>query len=804
MSDGKGKSPRKASTSPEQAEINNEDFQFVLKALLAAFQPILAEQLTLAGNLDQLKEQAESRPPNCADELAEANRLFGKFFTEDVALRMIPPEGRKQLGPIENWRWCLAHLRCCFVFGWLVCRGPRTFRAWTYYVHQYWLCIRESLGTPVSNPPTEEQRQDFSTLVEALAKAYKPYLTDQLASVEFRAGIPDEVLTGDIDCFEGREEVCDIFERLLTVDTAQALLGRDAFAAHSQEASFWFCRCWCLCAMCFGCCLARARSFADVVWCLVYFSRCLGDCFRPLICAITQPQMNACAVEQYYPGPNVEGIEIVGTATGAFCDHYTLEWKDPLAPPSAYTQTGIVYAPPAPPGGPGACGKVNAPLGYLDTLSTPVPDDVEVRLTVFSAQAGQQPCVATVTFQIFRQRVSIEAVEGVQVETPPGWPDPNAPLINTSIGQVASFGTALEIWGHAWVGICAGKQIKGYTLSYQADFINNPTFGVWTQFWQVDYTSAKQQAAVQTGYSDLTSFWQFVQVCPVPPCPPHPLLSYDQLLPTRWVSGVTPPAVPAPQFFPVDPQLPPIWASQSLPFVNCYSGKYTLRLTVEDTLSNKYYDTQHVWFDNKAIYGEITGILGVAPCAVINLSQIPGAGDCTVPWPLAIQGIAYDEYIIEGDTTHPSDNFGGYCLTLTRQGGTESGCTPILLSVALPVPGPSSPTSIGTNRVGDPGTRCLTASPPPMVIPPKQSNTLTVMDARMFDATCAASALPVPPAGFALKRADPITGQPGECCAFFFALDVWDTSICPSLSGGRHETGWIWPIYICNDLPPKS
>ena len=142
MSDGKGTSPRKASTSPEQAELHNEDFQFVLKALLAAFQPILAEQLTLAGNLEQLKEQAERRPPNCADELAEANRLFGKFFTEDVALRMIPPEGRKQLGPIENWRWCLAHLRCCFVFGWLVCRGPRTFRAWSYYVHQYWLCIR--------------------------------------------------------------------------------------------------------------------------------------------------------------------------------------------------------------------------------------------------------------------------------------------------------------------------------------------------------------------------------------------------------------------------------------------------------------------------------------------------------------------------------------------------------------------------------------------------------------------------------------------------------------------------------------
>ena len=48
----------------------------------------------------------------------------------------------------------------------------------------------------------------------------------------------------------------------------------------------------------------------------------------------------------------------------------------------------IVYAPPAPPSGPGACGIVSAPLGYLQTFGTPVPTDVEVRLYGLQLAAG--------------------------------------------------------------------------------------------------------------------------------------------------------------------------------------------------------------------------------------------------------------------------------------------------------------------------------------------------------------------------------------------------------------------------------
>jgi hypothetical protein len=770
----------------EPGEANDPDFHFVLRELLSAYQPILEEELRRAGQPDELAREAESKPPNCDEEIELGNRIFEKFFTEEVALRLLPREGREILGPIERWRWCYLHLRCCILFGWLICRGPRSFRALVYYLYRYWICVRATLGiAPVGRALTAEEHADFQTLVRALADAYKPYLTDQLATVEFPTGLPDEVISGTIDCFEGEDEAAAVLERFLTAETAPALLGKEAFAAHSQEQAFWFCRCWCLCAIRFGCCLARARTFLDVVRCLRGFRRCLRDCFRPLVCDIAKPTLHQCADEQFFPGPNILGIEIVGTATGAFCDHYTLEWKPAGAPDTAYTSAGVVY-----PGGTpqGVCGKVNTTLGYLSTGTYPIPDSVSVRLCVVgTASSGQQECCLT-EFEIFRRRVWISSIEGVPL-VPNDVLDPTAQL--ASGGQVRSFGTALEILGRAWVGKCAGREIKRYTLAYQPGFVTDPTLGPWTQFWQVDYTTPKQQKAVQETAGALTNFWSLGSACLTPPCPPGVPFTWDELHATRWDTRF-------PNSYPVDPEAPPLWASKELPLLNCQSGPYTLRLMVEDTALGVYYDTQQVWFDNKDIYGEITGLMGIPPCATINLSDLPNAGDCTKEWPLPILGIAYDEYIIEGTATIPSDNFGGYCMTLTRQGGTQSGCTPVSLSIALPIPTASSAATVGTSRVGDPGVRCPTASPPPGIIPPKSPGILTVFDARLLDDVCAATLPPgTVPAGFPLKR-----GGDDACCAFYFTLEVWDTSICPSLSGGRHEASWIWPICICNDLPP--
>jgi len=807
-------------TSADAPQMNDPDFQAGLRAFLDAYSPLLERDLQLLHNPDELQKQVQAESSRtCAQEFEEAYAMFSKFLNEDTAMRLLPPQARELLGPIEQWRWCLQHIICCLVFGWLVCRWPRTFRGYAYYLYEFWRCVRQVIGNPIHEPPTEEERRDFDVLVRTLAAAFKPYLTDQLATVEYPGGVPEEIFSGKIDCFIDERQGCILFERLLTTEAAQALLGAAAFKEHSQQKFFWFCRCWCLCALCFGCCLARVRNIQQVILCFYEYFLCLRNCFRPLTCDITSPTADACAIEQYYASVGVWGVEIVGTATGISCDHYILEWKDPLAPPAAYTQSFIAYPPPAPLTGPGACGVVGGPLGYIATYGNPVPNDIEVRLTVFSSQPGQAPCVREVSFQIFEQRVSIENVGGVNV---PDWSDPTSQLGAPS--QVLSFGDAMQIWGHAFVGGCSGDQIKRFTLSYQPGFVTG-TGGPWTQFWEVDYKSAREQDQISKNYMDLTSLWQFVQICfpPIPPCPrpvppffqPYPI-EYDRLNPSSWYSGVEAPCKPGPQApptqgpFPIDPELPlsgaNIWSSQTLPINNCFSGQYTLLLTVEDTLGGFYYDTQQVWFDNKAVYGEIAGILGVPPCSIINLSQLPNAGDCTKVWPMAIEGIAYDEYIIEGNFTAPSDNFGGYCMTLTRQGGSESVCTPVSLSIALPIPNPASPSTVGTQRVGDPGVRCGNASPPPVPPVVKFTNALTTMDARVFDFCCASQALPVPPSGFALKRGDPKNNIPGECCSFFFTLEVWDNTVCQFLSGGRHYADapcvLIWPVYICNDLPP--
>jgi hypothetical protein len=309
----------------------------------------------------------------------------------------------------------------------------------------------------------------------------------------------------------------------------------------------------------------------------------------------------------------------------------------------------------------------------------------------------------------------------------------------------------------------------------------------------VDYLTPLQRKEIQTLEFSLTSFWYYQPIClPNPPFPPGTCFPKDWLGGTRWQSGRNFPTVPvAPQSFPVDPQAPAvIWTSQQLPpTVNCQSGRYTLRLDVEDTMGDHYYDIQQVWFDNKEIHGAITQVAGVPPCASINLSQFaPPGADCLIPWPADLLGIAYDEYIEEGNLGVPSDNFGGYALWIKKDGAPDPG-------VPIPIPGPGAPPwgppFTGTSRVGNPSSRCATADPPvigPVPPPPGISGILASLDMRRLDAVCN----PAEP-GLTLHR--------GDCCGYVIRLAVWDTSICPSLSGGHHSLEHHFPICICNDLP---
>ena len=242
----------------QEDNVQNPEFRFLLESLLAAYEPILTEDLNLTNTPDKIQDPGDE--PDCEAEVKLANEIFGRFWNEKVALALLPAAVREQLGPVEKWRWCFLHLRCCMIFGWLLCRGPRGIRGYSYYLKRYWMCVREVLGRPVSNPPTPAETKDFQTLVDALAIAYRPYLQDQLRQVDASAGLAHAVVAGEIDCDVESADAVDVFERMLTPEAAEALLGAEAFAAHRVDPFFWICRCWCICLIRYGCCLAKART----------------------------------------------------------------------------------------------------------------------------------------------------------------------------------------------------------------------------------------------------------------------------------------------------------------------------------------------------------------------------------------------------------------------------------------------------------------------------------------------------------------------------------------------------------------
>ena len=756
------------SSPPTGEEIQNPDFQFVLKALLAAYQPVLEQELRLAGDPAALSKAAEAGPPKCEDEIARADQIFGAFFTEEVAQRMLPPEARASLGPVDQWAWCLRHIRCCIIFGWLACRGPRNFRAFSYYLYQYWLCVRQAIGRPVPAPPTAADRADFGVLVDELAGAFKPYLTDQLATVEFPAGIPEEIIGGQIDCHEGIQQVCEIFERALTPRAAEALLGKDAFSSQSQVPSFWYCRCWCLCAICFGCCLARARSLVEVLWCLVYLLRCLRRCFGPLICNLTDP--HDCVAEVANPPVNAFTVDVRGTAAGGGFNHYILEWSlDDIT----YNATNFLY-PPLPPGnaGPGTVPVFNGLLADFDTTNLDA-GLYYIRLTVFSNTQAQQPCKTR--FQLFKQDVAIRGVDNYfNLDT--GWTDPKAKFIENvpqlcsrpaSVSEV-SFGGNLSVEGGAWVGGCFNGKIKSYYLDYQPGLQTDCNAGAWTNLWSVDYVTAPQyrDKNMRRGTDELIAYWG--PDCYVPslvtPCAPFTKSVPNSLLyPTTWPSSIG----------------------------NCLlNGLYTFRLRVLDTNNMYYCDTQSFWIDNKYPCGAIR-IDGVPRCADLFISQFAKPPDCDKPWALPLSGIAFDPLCDElAPSSRPNYNFDYYYVEIEKQGGP---------TVQIPILGPDVDPDpkkwcfYGTSTVGDPLHHCSTTVCDPNNLDPMAVfGTLANFDLRALDPICGSQVKWGPDPNLAIPR--------GQCCVYIFKVWVYDRTI----RGGSQHTvyGYAdWPVKICNDLP---
>jgi hypothetical protein len=232
----------------------------------------------------------------------------------------------------------------------------------------------------------------------------------------------------------------------------------------------------------------------------------------------------------------------------------------------------------------------------------------------------------------------------------------------------------------------------------------------------------------------------------------------------------------------------------------CSSGQYTLLIDVEDTQGNHYYDTQCIWIDNKPIHAVLRGFEGVKSCAEMSLRELGRGQPCAQPWLVPLMGIAFDEYIVEGDFSIPSDNFDSYDIWIARGCGGPWYRVPITPDFHQWFSDPFTGVEnkfLGRVRVGEPGTRCerVLGCPTPNPTPTTPiAGVLTAVDLRIFDAQCAAQ-LPAefrPPPGFALER--------GECCGYAIQLTVRDRTRS-DYTGNCHTAVALCAICICNDLP---
>jgi hypothetical protein len=123
------------------------------------------------------------------------------------------------------------------------------------------------------------------------------------------------------------------------------------------------------------------------------------------------------------------GLEVDGTASGAFFDHYTLEWRiaqgqdcfddsgwSPLGFWIAGVNTNI-----------GTTAVVGGKLGMLDTTFLQA-GSYDIRLCVFATN-GTRACCFCKTFALFKKLVVITRIAegpGAYVATPPG------PFVGTS------------------------------------------------------------------------------------------------------------------------------------------------------------------------------------------------------------------------------------------------------------------------------------------------------------------------------------------------------------------------------------
>ncbi len=639
----------------------NPDFQAVLNAFLAAYRPILDKEVSLAASAATLIKESQAHPPTCDDEIELAVSLFEHFYTKDVAVLVLPDEGRQVLGNPDQWDWCYRRILCCLIFGWLVCRGPRTFRGFAYYLYQYWRCVRQALGEPVSVPPTIDEQRDFSTLVKILAVAYAPSIKDQVKDLEYPIDIPKEIIAGKIDCDVDSNAAASVFQRLCTPEASRALFGK-SFEKIGTAPLVRNCCCYCVAALEFGCCLGRAKTLVQALRCLKEFFLQLRHCFQPLIAIIDTPP--ACSSLTFVAACNdLAGIEIDGSAAGAGFSHYSLSYSvgGPII------NDAVVYPDcTRPPANPSSATPVNSGiLGYLDVgLLPPATTTVTVYLDVFGS--GGLHLQVNAVFNLAINAIEITAVATVDaiVGQDPFNASPSViKMVKNSShsGLERSVGGSISVTGSAYTFGC-GNQMTQYQL---AAF--GPASGaIPLPAPAPSPTALGGNPLISPVVYDNTPAHPWSSGCFLSPPTPNTILNGD--LVASWSTEAC--------FFPLPPyshNVPKISTTQKWPSVPANAGgRYVVFLEVDQAPITPPHlpvvpageDQIVVWIDNYQPVGLITQIGNVIGCGDLHLKDYVGTT-------AQVFGIAWDFPIdVTAAQQIPNDNFGSYALSYQKNGGT--------------------------------------------------------------------------------------------------------------------------------------
>lgn len=464
---------------------------------------------------------------------------------------------------------------------------------------------------------------------------------------------------------------------------------------------------------------------------------CVELCVKdPLKCELTAP--TGCTAEETDPVAGINFVRVMGSVSGGGFGTYILE-----ALQSGLPVPGVSVAYP----GGGASGTIPVLAGELGQINTtPLADGAySIRLTVYSAGPGKPViCTKTIDFTLLKVVVYMNKVG--KITTDPQPLDPAAEL--RAAGVPKAVGGTISIEGAAYVYGCLDRMIKKYDIR------------------TMQVTAPGMEPAQPATDDPLPAGWSVI--------PPLPL---EYTLPSQYQTWT--------RIGPASRDLINSWKTFTIGGTTYYglnagkwssaaSGRYSLLLVVEDTalpVSHRYYDIQHVWFDNKPVICQIVKFQRLVSTGPEVWADIPKCMDLLMSLgTIRIVGLAWDPVIDEAwwPPMAPNDNFSHYRLDFWKQFGP------------------------GHELLGDTPVR-VPALPalPPVAIP-------TIADAgelaRWDLTTLDAGSSPMP----YVAAPDPKVYR-GESCTYNLQLFVTDSTAMNDNSSTNYNYHQI-PVKIVNDL----